>query len=108
MKKVSVIVPCYNAARYLNKCIDQLLCQTIGINNIEIILVDDASADEGETKKVIQGYEQRFSETITAVFLENNMRQGGARNVGMIYAEGEYLMFCDADDWLLAEALEHT
>ena len=84
MKKVSVIVPCYNAARYLNKCIDQLLCQTIGINNIEIILVDDASADEGETKKVIQGYEQRFSETITAVFLENNMRQGGARNVGMI------------------------
>lgn len=108
MKKVSVIVPCYNAAKYLNKCIDQLLSQTIGTNNMEIILVDDASTDDGETKRLILGYEQRFSETITAVFLEENMRQGGARNVGMTYAEGEYLVFCDSDDWLLAETLEHT
>lgn len=108
MKKVSVVVPCYNAAEYLDKCINQLLCQTIGMENIEIILVDDASVDQGETKNLIQDYEQRFPETITAVFLKENMRQGGARNAGVACAGGEYLIFCDADDWLLEETLKHT
>jgi len=108
MKKISVIVPCYNAADYLGKCIEQLLCQTIGIDHIEIILVDDASTDEGATKKMIQKYEQQFPDTVKAVFLTQNMRQGGARNVGIAYAEGEYITFCDADDWLLKETLEHS
>ncbi len=108
MKKVSVVVPCYNAAEYLDKCISQLLRQTIGVENIEIILVDDASSDQGKTKSLIQDYEQQFPETITAIFLNENMRQGGARNVGISCAGGEYLTFCDADDWLLEEALEHV
>lgn len=108
MKKVSVVVPCYNAADYLDKCIGQLLNQTIGADNIEVILVDDASTDHGQTKKRIERYEQRFPEIIKAVFLKENMRQGGARNAGLFYAEGEYLTFCDADDWLLEEALEHA
>ncbi|MBD5450592.1 MAG: glycosyltransferase, partial [Lachnospiraceae bacterium] len=43
MKKISVVVPCYNAAPYLGKCIDHLIGQTIGVENIEVILVDDAS-----------------------------------------------------------------
>ena len=107
-KKVSVIVPCYNAAKYLDQCIGQLLSQTIGMDNMEIILVDDASTDNGETKKLIQRYEHGFPETILAVFLDENRRQGGARNVGVAYAEGEYLTFCDADDWLLEETLEHA
>ena len=47
MKKVSVVVPCYNAAEYLDQCLRQLLCQTIGIEDMEIILVDDASTDGG-------------------------------------------------------------
>ncbi len=108
MKKVSVVVPCYNATDYLDKCIGQLLHQTIGIDDIEIILVDDSSTDEGETKRMIQDYEQRFPDTIIAIFLEENMRQGGARNVGLACASGEYLTFCDADDWLLEKALEHA
>lgn len=108
MKKVSAIVPCYNAADYLDKCIGQLLRQTIGIDAIEIILVDDASTDDGRTRSVIQRYEQHFPETIMAIFLEKNMRQGGARNVGVSYASGEYITFCDADDWLLEESLEHA
>ena len=66
----------YNAAKYLDKCIEQLLHQTIGINDLEIILVDDASTDRGETKSLIQRYEQHFPETIIAVFLERNVRQG--------------------------------
>lgn len=107
MKKVSVVVPCYNAAAYLDKCIRYLLHQTIGIENMEIILVDDASTDGGTTWNLIMGYERQFPDTVMAVSLKENMRQGGARNVGISYASGEYLIFCDSDDWLLEEALEH-
>ena len=106
MKAVSVVVPCYNVGRYLGKCIDQLLGQTIGQEKIEIILVDDGSTDHGATWNVITGYEERFPDVIIAVSLNQNMRQGGARNIGASYADGEYLMFCDADDWMLEEALE--
>ena len=89
MKAVSVVVPCYNTAVYLEKCIVQLLQQTIGIDSIEIILVNDASTDEGATWNLIKEYEQRFPETILAVTLDQNMRQGGARNIGASYASGE-------------------
>lgn len=107
MKKVSVIVPCYNAAQYLDKCLDYLLRQTIGIENMEIILVDDASTDNGETMNLLLRYEQKFPDTIMVVSLQENLRQGGARNTGVFYAGGEYVIFCDADDWLLEETLEH-
>ena len=107
MKKVSVVVPCYNAAAYLDKCVEQLVNQTLGIDSMEIILVDDASTDHGETRNLLLKYEQRFPDTVMVIFLEENMRQGGARNAGVSYAGGEYLCFCDADDWLLKEALEH-
>lgn len=107
MKAVSVVVPCYNASYYLEKCIDHLLQQTIGVENIEIILVDDASTDNGATLDIIMKYEQEYGDTVIAVSLEKNMRQGGARNIGISHATGEYLIFCDADDWLMPEALEH-
>lgn len=106
MKKVSVIVPCYNASMYLPKCVDKLLAQTIGLENMEIILVDDASTDDGLTWGVIMDYEQRYPESIIAVHLEENLRQGGARNVGVTYATGEFFIFSDADDWLMEQALE--
>lgn len=107
MKAVSVVVPCYNAAQYLDKCIRYLLNQTIGRENLEIILVNDASTDDGKTWCKIMEYEHMFPDVILAVSLEENMRQGGARNAGIFYASGEYLIFCDADDWLLEETLEH-
>ncbi len=105
-KKVSVVVPCFNAAKYLPNCMESLVHQTIGVADIEIILVDDASTDNGATWNVIKDYENRYSKTITAVSLKQNMRQGGARNVGISYAGGEYLFFCDADDWITLDALE--
>ena len=82
-KKVSVVVPCYNASEYLGQCLEYLLQQTIGIENMEIILVDDASTDNGATRDLIVDYELRFPDTIVAVFLERNLRQGGARNAGV-------------------------
>ena len=106
MKKVSIVVPCYNTSTCLGWCIDHLIRQTIGIENIEIILVDDASTDDGATWEIIMEYESRYPENIIAISLKDNLRQGGARNVGVSYASGEYLIFCDADDWLRVEALD--
>ncbi len=108
MKKVSVVVPCYNVSAYLGRCVESLVKQTIGIENIEIILVDDASTDDGATWEVIMKYEEEYPNTIIAIPLEQNMRQGGARNIGITYASGEYLMFVDSDDWLALEAMEHA
>ena len=107
MRKVSVIVPCHNVACYLKKCMESLLHQSIGAENMEIILVDDASTDGGKTWDLILGYERRYPDIVMAVSLDRNLRQGGARNVGVSHASGEYLIFCDADDVLLREALEH-
>ena len=106
MKKISVVVPCYNAADCLHHCMDHLVGQTIGIDNIEIILVDDASTGNGATWQAIMQYENQYPESVIAISLEKNLRQGGARNVGISYASGEYLVFCDSDDWLRVEALE--
>ena len=106
MRKVSIVIPCYNVSTYLDRCMEHLIKQTIGMENIEIILVDDASTDDGATWELIMDYEQRFPDTVIAIHLEQNMRQGGARNVGISYAGGEYLMFCDADDWLALDAVE--
>lgn len=106
MKKISVVVPCFNVSECLGRCMDHLIGQTIGIENIEIILVNDASTDGGATWEEIVQYESRYPDSIIAISLEENLRQGGARNVGISYASGEYLIFCDADDWLRLEALE--
>lgn len=86
MKKVSVIVPCYNVANYIDKCMEHLLNQTIGPDHLEIILIDDASTDSGATWNAIMKYEQQFPDTIIAIPLEQNMRQGGARNIGLKFA----------------------
>lgn len=107
MKAVSVVVPCYNASWYLEKCINHLLKQTIGLDTMEIVLIDDASTDGGATLDIIMKYEHRYPDTIVAVSLKENLRQGGARNVGISYSGGQYLIFCDADDWLMPGALEH-
>ncbi len=106
---VSVIIPCYNLKKDVaygteettfEACMNSVLNQTLGLGNMEIILVDDASCDDGYTKGLLSNYETQFPENILTVFLDENQRQGGARNVGLSYASGEYVAFLDADDWV--------
>ena len=105
MKKISVIIPCFNATKYLPKCFMSLVQQTIGIDQIELIFVDDASTDEDATWNMLQEFERAYPESIKILKLEENMRQGGARNVALQYATGEYIAFVDADDFV---ALKHV
>lgn len=104
MKQISVIIPCYNVAAWLDRCMQSLTDQTIGIGSLEIILVDDASTDD--TREVIGEWEKRFPENVMAVFCDVNGRQGRARNIGLRYASAEWIAFIDSDDWVEPDYLE--
>ncbi len=92
--KVSIIVPAYNTGDYLNKCMDSLICQTI--TDIEIIIIDDGSVPDLLT--IIEQYGDR--QNIIYIKNEYPMGPGAARNIGLDIALGEYITFCDSDDWV--------
>lgn len=104
MKKISVIIPCYNVESYVDQCIESIVMQTCGIGNLEIILVDDCSTDG--TLKKLQKWEQRYPDDIVLIPLEKNVKQGGARNIGLQYVSCEYISFIDSDDWIDQEMYE--
>lgn len=93
--KVSIIVPVYNAEKYLKACLDSLVSQTL--DDYEIILINDGSKDSSQ--RIIEEYKNRYPELINALTVENG-GQGRARNIGMELAKGEYLGFADSDDWV--------
>lgn len=105
-KKISVIVPCYNASKWLPQCFLTLVQQSIGIENLELIFVNDASTDGGQTWELLTEFERTFPESILIIDLEQNCRQGGARNEALKYATGEYIAFVDADDWVELDLFE--
>ena len=98
MKKLSVVVPCYNVEKYIDRCVNSLVYQTLPHSEYEIILVDDAS-DDG-TWKHITDWEQRFPELIMAIHCDENGKMGKARNIGVSYASGKYIGYTDSDDWV--------
>ena len=91
--KVSVVVPVYNVGKYLHRCMDSLLSQTL--REIEVICVDDGSTDG--SGDILDGYAKRDRRVL--VIHQANVGAGPARNAGLDAAEGEYLFFCDPDDW---------
>lgn len=98
MKKISVIIPCYNVARWIDRCMTSIVRQTVGMDVLEIICIDDASTDD--TWIHLQEWERKFPENILLIRQEVNRRQGAARNVGLQYASGKWVAFVDADDWV--------
>lgn len=96
MVKVSIIVPVYEVEKYLKRCLDSLITQTL--ENIEIILIDDASLDNSAV--IMREYEMKYSEKIHCFYLKENIKQGGARNIGIKAAKGEFVLFVDSDDWI--------
>ncbi len=91
---VSVVVPVYNVAPYLARCLDSLLAQTVRPR--EIICVDDASTDG--SAEMLRAYERRCSGRIRVLRNERNGGLGAARDAGMRAASGAFLMFVDSDD----------
>lgn len=94
MPKVSIIVPVYNVEKYIERCLDSLVNQTL--KDIEIIIVNDGSTDG--SKEIIQKYLNKYK---NIVYLEKeNGGLSSARNYGIPYAKGEYIGFVDSDDYV--------
>lgn len=104
--KVSVIIPIYNVAAYIARCVRSLLGQTL--DDVEFIFVDDCSSDDSIfiLEAVIKEFPKR-AETIKLIRHSQNMGLPAARNSGLEMAEGEYIFHCDSDDWLESTALEN-
>ena len=92
--KVSVIVPVYNAEKYLCKCVDSIVAQTYP--NLEILLIDDGSTDK--SPEICDEYQKRNK--IIKVIHKKNGGVSSARNVGIEISTGKYVCFIDADDYV--------
>jgi len=101
---VSVITPVYNAEKYLRKTIDSVLNQSIGIENIEFILVDDCSTDT--SRDILLEYSSKFDNIIVVFLKRNTGTPGRPRNIGIQLSSSRYISFLDADDWLEPNGLE--
>lgn len=109
MKKVSIIVPVFNVEKYLNRCLESLINQTL--KDIEIICINDGSTDN--SSQVLEQYAQKDNRII--IINQINSGQSIARNKGLDIAKGMYIGFVDSDDWIdknyfekLFEAIERT
>lgn len=99
--KVSVIVPVYNVEKYIKRCLDSLIDQTL--KEIEFIIVDDCGQDN--SMKIVREYQKR-DPRIKILKNPSNIGVGPSRNRGIEAAKGEYLAFVDPDDWVSPNAYE--
>lgn len=94
MAKVSVIVPVYNVEKYLKRCLDSLINQTL--SDIDIICINDGSKDS--SLQILEQYAQKDSRIV--IYNQENSGLSVARNTGLEHASGEYIGFVDSDDWV--------
>ncbi len=92
--KISVIIPVYNTAAYLPRCIESVINQTY--RNIEVILVDDGSTDD--SMQICERYGEKDARI--RIVGQKNMGNNAARKAGLKVSTGEYIMFVDSDDWV--------
>lgn len=97
-KLISVIIPCYNVEEYIRRCFLSLVHQTIGIDQLEIIMLDDCSTDN--TWEVLVELEKEYPESVIIIHNDKNCKPGMYRNIGLNYATTPYIAYIDADDWV--------
>ena len=100
---ISVIIPMYNAGKFIGDCLESILAQTF--QDFEVIIVDDCSTDSSRT--IVESYVSKFNGRLTFLQLDRNTGSGAVpRNTGLNFAHGEYVFFADADDLLTLTGLE--
>lgn len=100
MKYISFIVPCYNSAEYMDKCIKSLL---IGKEDVEIIIIDDGSTDK--TPLIADKYKEKYPRIVKVVHQKNG-GHGAGINAGLKRAKGKYIKIVDSDDWVDKKSLK--
>jgi glycosyltransferase involved in cell wall biosynthesis len=103
MKTISVIIPMYNVAKYLETCVSSVLNQDIEERDYEILMINDGSLDDSE--EVAKNLASRIPSI--KIITQENKGLGGARNTGIKNAIGEFLIFLDADDLLFKGSLKN-
>lgn len=98
--KISIIIPVYNVALYLNECLDSILNQ--GDSSIEIFLINDGSTDNSES--ICNEYVSKYD--FITLINQPNSGQSAARNAGLKRATGDYIWFIDSDDWITQDSLK--
>ena len=98
---VSIIVPVYNTQDYIAKCLESILSQTY--TNIEVVIIDDGSEDDSyKICKAFSDADQRIR-----IIRQENRGLSEARNVGVKYSKGNFILFVDSDDWISAEMVKY-
>ncbi|WP_291589273.1 glycosyltransferase [Bacteroides sp.] len=96
MIKLSIIVPVYNVAELVQKCVDSLLCQDIPLEEYEVLLINDGSTDK--SLQIIENLAHKYLNI--KVYSKPNGGQSSARNLGLENALGKYVWFVDSDDFI--------
>lgn len=101
MPKISIVIPLFKAEKYIGRCLDSVINQTM--IDFEVLVVNDYSPDD--SRSIVQEYEKRDNRI---KLLENKRNRGpmSTRHVGSLAATGEYITYIDSDDWLPKDALE--
>ena len=98
--KISIIIPAYNAEKYISRCIDSWLNQTY--SNFELVIINDGSVDN--TQNICENYKKQDSRII--LINTENYGVSHARNIGLDNVKGDFIGFCDADDYVHPQMLE--
>lgn len=101
---ISIIIPCYNVENLIKRCLDSVFGQTVRAVSYEVICIDDKSEDN--TLEVLLSYEKTYPKNMIVIPLEENGKQGRARNIALDYASGDFVMYVDADDVIADGMLE--
>ncbi len=104
---ISIIIPIYNVEQYVQRCLESVIAQVNKDINIECVIVDDCSTDK--SMHVVNSLLAKYKRNIRYRVIKHEKNRGlsAARNTGIIYAKGDYVMFIDSDDYLLPNSIQY-
>lgn len=102
--KVSIIIPVYNVEKYIREALESIVRQTIGLEHLQVIMVNDCSTDG--SGQIMDEYASKYANFISIHLSESSGAAGRPRNIGIERAEGQYMMFLDPDDYYEPDACE--
>ena len=96
---ISIVLLTFNGEKYLEQCLDSVVEQDTGMDQIEVVIIDDVSSDS--TLYILEKYRKRYSQNIRIIprKVHSSEAKETNRNIGVNEASGEYILFLDQDDW---------
>ncbi len=102
MPKITVVVPVYNAEKYLERCLESIMRQSF--QDFELICINDCSSDSSQ--KILECYGKNYPDKVKVLVNEINLGPGKTKKRGLLQAHGRYVMFVDSDDYIKEDYLE--